>query len=102
MTGTDVGFEALRSDASTWATAGNMTSGPAGVVAELALSGADMSMWAVDCGLDRTYDELRTALRAQLGKAAENFHAVAAILRDTADTYEREEQANAHNLKQTY
>ncbi|SDC27401.1 hypothetical protein [Actinokineospora iranica] len=102
MTGTDVGLEALRSDANKWATAGNTTSAPAGVIAELALGGADMSMWAVDCGLDRTYDELRTTLQTQLSRAAENFHAIAATLRQTAETYEREEQANAQNLKQTY
>jgi hypothetical protein len=83
-------------------TAANVTAGPAGEIGELGLSPADVSMWAADRGLDRSYDELRSVLQEQLNRAVENFHSIAAALRQTADTYEREDLGAAQNLKQTY
>ncbi|WP_424185828.1 hypothetical protein ACOBQX_28790 [Actinokineospora sp. G85] len=99
MTGTDVALDALRKDAAAWDTAGNTASGPAGAVGALGLTGADVSFWAANAGLDRTYDTLRTAVRNQLSQAAANFHTMASTLRDTADTYEREELKTAESFR---
>jgi len=102
MTDIDVALQALRSDAGTWHSAGDQLSGPISAIGGLTLTGADVSMWAVDRGLDATYEQARHAMARQLTQAAENFHKIGQTLGAAADTYEREEQANVHMLNRTY
>lgn len=102
MSDIDVALEALRSDAKVWDGATDSLNGPIAAISGLTLTGADFSMWAVDRGLDRTYDEARSALDTQLRQAAENFRKIAETLAQAADTYQREEEANLHTFNSTY
>ncbi|AHI00449.1 hypothetical protein GCM10010174_64630 [Kutzneria viridogrisea] len=97
-----VALDALRSDASTWDAAGDGLDGPTSTLGGLALGPEQVSMWAADAGLDRTYNEAREQLASVIAQAAENFHAVAAALRTAATIYEQEEQQNLHRLKGVY
>ena len=99
MTDVSVALEAMRSDATVWATAAERLDSPRSAVAGLTLTGADVSMWAVDRGLDRTYEQARAALDDMLSQASRAFHDLSAALRAAADTYEREEEANLHAMK---
>ncbi|MEJ2859010.1 MULTISPECIES: type VII secretion target [unclassified Saccharothrix] len=98
MTDLSVALDAMRSDATAWETAADRLDAPSAAIGGLALTGADLSLWAVDRGLDRTYEEARTALDDMLGQAARAFRDLGAALRSAADTYEREEEANLHTL----
>jgi hypothetical protein len=98
MTDVDVALEALRSDAGVWHTAAGNLTGPMNALAGLTLTGADVSMWAVDRGLDRTYDQARTAVIDLLRQGAENFTNLGNALAAAADTYQREEEANLHRF----
>ena len=102
MSDIDVALDALRSDAKVWDTASQGVSKPGSTVGELTLTGADVSMWAVDAGVDKTYDEARSAVQNLLTQAGENFHNIASALLSAADTYQREEEANQHKIEGTY
>lgn len=102
MTDIDVALQALRSDAELWSTAASSLDEPKAAVGGLALSGAEMSMYAVDLGLDRTYNDARTRMIDMLGQGQENFTNLSQALRAAADTYQREEEANRHLIEGTY
>ncbi len=98
MTDVSVALEAMRSDAATWDAAADRVDGPRTAIDGLTLTGADLSMWAVDLGLDRTYDNARRTLESMLAQASDAFRTLGTSLRAAADTYEREDEANAHAL----
>ena len=98
MTDISVALEAMRSDATAWATAADNLDSPRSTIGGLALTGADVSMWAVDRGLDRTYNDARTALEDMLAQATEAFRSLSESLHSAANTYEAEEEANRHSM----
>jgi hypothetical protein len=93
---------ALRSDAATWDGAADGLNGPGSAVGGLALTPADISVYAADQGLDRTYHEACTKLGEVLKQASENFRNIAGALRESADTYQREDEQGMHRLKGIY
>jgi hypothetical protein len=95
----EVGLEAMRADAGLWSAAADVLQGPRKAIAGLTLTGDDMSMWAVDRGLDRTYENARTVLEDLLRQAMTAFHGLSDGLRAAADTYERQETGNLHEMK---
>jgi hypothetical protein len=97
-----VALEAMRSDATVWATASDNLDGPRSTISGLVLTGADVSMWAVDLGLDRTYNDARLALEDMLTQATEAFRSLSETLNAAADTYEAEEEANMHLMHGVY
>lgn len=99
MTDVDVALAALRSDAEVWHTAAQDLNGPVNALGGLTLTGADVSKWAVERGLDRTYDQARTTVIDMLGQATENFTNLGNALLAAADTYQREEEANLHRFE---
>jgi len=102
MTDIDVALQALRSDAQLWSTAAGNVDEPKATIGSLALSGAEMSMYAVDLGLDRTYNNARTQMIDMLGQGQQNFTNLSRALNAAADTYQREEEANLHLIEGTY
>jgi len=72
--------------------------GPQSTISGLTLTGHDVSMWAVDRGLDRTYENGRVVLEDLLRQAMTAFSGLGDSLRAAADTYEREEDANLHEM----
>jgi|GEM_PF-3832492 len=102
MTAFDVATQALRADAQIWSTACADLDAPISAIGGLALSGAEMSRYAVDAGLDRTYNDARTRLMDMLSRARQNFTNLSQALDAAADTYQREEQANLHLIEGTY
>jgi hypothetical protein len=98
MTDISVALEAMRSDATAWATAADNLDGPRSALGGLALTGADVSMWAVDRGLDRTYNDARDALEDMLTQATQAFRTLSESLHAAANTYEAEEEANRHAM----
>jgi hypothetical protein len=98
MTDISVALEAMRSDATAWASAADRVDGPRSALGGLALSGAEVSMWAVDRGLDRTYNDAREALEDMLTQAAQAFRSLSESLDSAANTYEAEEEANRHAM----
>ncbi|MGW4113159.1 hypothetical protein ACWEFJ_20000 [Actinosynnema sp. NPDC004786] len=98
MTDVSVALEAMRSDATAWATAADNLDSPRSTISDLVLTGADVSMWAVDRGLDRTYNDARLALEDMLTQATEAFRRLGEALDAAANTYEAEEEANMHAM----
>ncbi|MFD1146338.1 hypothetical protein [Saccharothrix hoggarensis] len=98
MTDVSVALDAMRSDAIAWATAADNLDGPREALGGLALTGADVSMWAVDKGLDRTYNDAREALEDLLVQATQAFRGLGESLHAAANTYEAEEEANRHAM----
>lgn len=98
MTDLNVALDAMRADAAVWETATANIDGPRSAVNGLGLTARDLSMWAVDRGLDRTYEDARTALEDMLSQAMASFRSISESLRAAADTYEREEEANMHAM----
>ncbi|MCC8249685.1 hypothetical protein [Saccharothrix luteola] len=93
-----VALEAMRSDATVWATASDNLDGPRSTIGGLVLTGADVSLWAVDRGLDRTYNDARLALEDMLTQATQAFRSLSETLNAAANTYEAEEEANLHAM----
>ncbi|CCH29152.1 type VII secretion target [Actinosynnema sp. NPDC047251] len=98
MTDIAVALEAMRSDAAAWESAADRVDGPRTAIDGFALTGADVSKWAVDAGLDRTYDDARRTMESLLAQASATFRLIGEQLRAAADTYEREDEANMHAL----
>ncbi|HEX7302726.1 type VII secretion target [Lentzea sp.] len=98
MSDVEVSLEAMRADAALWSAAADAVQGPRRAIGELTVSGAAMSMWAVDHGFDRAYENARTVLEDLLRQATAAFHGLGDGLRAAADTYEREEAANLHEM----
>ncbi|MEU4741550.1 hypothetical protein AB0G02_13950 [Actinosynnema sp. NPDC023658] len=102
MTDISVALEAMRSDATAWTTAADGLDGPRSTIGGLTLTGADLSLWAVDRGLDRTYDSARLALEDMLAQATQAFRGLGDALHAAADTYEAEEEANLHAMNSVH
>lgn len=98
MSDLKVALEAMRADAGLWSAAADDVQGPRSSIGGLTLTGHDVSMWAVDRGLDRTYENGRVVLEDLLRQAATVFAGLGDSLRAAADTYEREEDANLHDM----
>jgi hypothetical protein len=98
MSDVKVALEAMRADANLWSAAADNVQGPLSAIGGLTLTGHDLSMWAVDRGLDRTYENGRVVLEDLLRQAMTAFHGLGDSLRAAADTYEREEDANLHRM----
>lgn len=102
MSDIQTALEAMRSDAKIWDNAGEDLQAPRSAAGRVTITGADVSMWAADRGLHATYESARAKLEDLLRQAADNFHSMADALRDSADTYQREEEANMHKFDSTY
>ncbi|GLY53689.1 hypothetical protein [Lentzea sp. NBRC 102530] len=98
MSDLKVALEAMRADAGLWSAAADNVEGPQSAIAGLTLTGHDVSMWAVDRGLDRTCENGRVVLEDLLRQAMSAFNGLGDSLRAAADTYEREEDANLHAM----
>ncbi|GAA3653025.1 hypothetical protein GCM10022267_44170 [Lentzea roselyniae] len=98
MSDLTVALEAMRADAGLWSAAADGVQGPQSAISGLTLTGHDVSMWAVDRGLDRTYENGRVVLEDLLRQAMTAFNGLGDSLRAAADTYEREEDANLHEM----
>ncbi|MDX8146536.1 hypothetical protein SK854_30795 [Lentzea sp. BCCO 10_0061] len=98
MSDLKVALEAMRADAGLWSAAADTVQAPQSAIGGLTLTGHDVSMWAVDRGLDRTYENGRVVLEDLLRQAMTAFSGLGDSLRAAADTYEREEDANLHDM----
>ncbi|WP_394613003.1 hypothetical protein JNUCC0626_23910 [Lentzea sp. JNUCC 0626] len=98
MSDLKVALDAMRADAGLWSAAADDVEEPQGAISGLTLTGHDVSMWAVDRGLDRTYEKGRGVLEDLLRQAMTAFNGLGDSLRAAADTYEREEDANLHAM----
>lgn len=98
MTDVSVALEAMRSDAAVWAAAADEVAAPYSVIGGLGLSDVEMSYWASSRGLDRTYNDARTALEDMLRQATEAFRSLGESLVNAADTYQREDDAHMHAM----
>jgi hypothetical protein len=94
MTDISVALEAMRSDAALWTAASDDLEAPRSAIGGLVVTDTDMSEWAADRGLHRTYNDARLALEDILAKAAEAFRGLGESLHAAANTYESEEEAN--------
>ncbi|PRY46466.1 hypothetical protein [Umezawaea tangerina] len=99
MTGISVALDALRSDAAKWVRAADAVDEPRAAVADLVLSGTQMSRTADELGLDLTYGQARAAVETMLDQAANRFRDLAASLVAAADTYQREDDLGMHAMK---
>ena len=93
---------AMRADAQLWDSAADDMQGPISAVGGVTVTAADVSMWAADRGLDATYESARSQMQKLLRQGADNFGAIAGALRDSAATYEREDEAGRHTFESTY
>ncbi|WP_433783320.1 hypothetical protein ACQPX6_25120 [Actinomycetospora sp. CA-101289] len=101
MTGTEPGkgvtveLLALRADASVWQGASEELGERRAAVESTAIDPATFSMWAVDAGLDRVYEEVRVQVAHVLGQGAGAFRSIGGSLDAAADTYGREDARGA-------
>ena len=102
MSDIEAELAAMRGDATIWETAAEDTQGPVSATGGVTVTAADVSMWAADRGLDATYESARTQVEKLLRQGADNFRNIANVLRASADTYQREEEANLHTFDSTY
>ncbi|USX48466.1 hypothetical protein [Lentzea sp. HUAS12] len=91
-------LDALQTDAGLWLRAADNVQAPQSAIGGLTLTGHDVSMWAVDRGLDRTYENGRVVLEDMLRQAITAFNGLGDSLLAAADTYAREEAANLHAM----
>jgi hypothetical protein len=99
--GIGVALDAMRSDASKWQTAAGDLNKPLSTIGSLKLTPADVSMWAADRGLDKTYDEARSALENMIRQAAQYFGKLSTDLQTAASQYERDDQRGMHELQRS-
>ncbi|WP_092974538.1 BAR domain-containing protein [Actinopolyspora lacussalsi] len=93
-------LDAMRSDAAVWNTAAADIKGPLNSISNLKLTGAEISFFATERGLDATYDSARAALEDMLGKAAEYFQNISDNLESAAQQYERDDTDAAGKIEQ--
>jgi hypothetical protein len=98
MSDVTVALEALRSDAGVWDRAGEDLTDPRNTVGALGVTPADVSMYGVDAGIDRTYRDAQAALGSMLSQAAENFHNLGNALRQAATLYEQQEAQHSQRV----
>lgn len=94
-------LDAMRADAGVWNTAAADLKGPVDSVANLKLTGSEMSFFATEKGLDTTYDDARAALEEMLGKAADYFRKIGGNLESAAQQYERDDADAAGKIEQS-
>ncbi|TDD51973.1 type VII secretion target [Saccharopolyspora elongata] len=100
--GIGVALEAMRSDAKTWDTAAGDLDGPLSTIGTLQIDPGSFSMWAVDRGVDKTYDEARSALEDMLKQAADYFREISSDLTEAAAQYERDDEQGKHGIQNAY
>lgn len=96
--GVDVELEALRADAEVWRGAAGELERRRPHVQGMLVAPAAFSIWGVDAGLDRTYEEVRARMEALLDQGGQTFSALADTLTAAADAYGREDAAGAHRF----
>ncbi|MEJ2887900.1 hypothetical protein [Actinomycetospora aeridis] len=96
----DVGLQALRDDAAIWQGARARLEAVRGPVAQTEITPAAFSMWAVDAGLDRAYADLRARMDAVIEQGTGAFGSIGDALTTAAETYGREDAANAAEFRE--
>lgn len=102
MSDIEVALAAMRADAVLWESAATQLEAPKSALDGVTLSAEVVSVWAAEAGMVDTYDQGRTQVQTLLQHGAENFRAIAQALIASADTYQREEEANLHTFESTY
>ncbi|GLZ46976.1 hypothetical protein Acsp06_31610 [Actinomycetospora sp. NBRC 106375] len=96
--GIDVELAALRADAEVWRAGIAALEQPRRELALALVEPAAFSMWAVDAGVDRTYEDVRARMGRLIDQGSAAFRAIADALGAAADVYEREDAAGAHGF----
>ncbi len=94
----DVALDAMRSDADVWKAAADGLNKPTSAIDELALTPADVSVWAAEHGFDSTYEQARVAIREMLVQAQDYFGRIGRNLESAADQYESDDARAAEKL----
>jgi len=102
MSDYEVELAAMRTDAELWDSAAGGVEGPKSALGGLTLTPEVVSVWAAEAGLLAAYEQARTQVETLLGQGSENFRAIAQALRTSAETYQREEEANQQTFDGTY
>lgn len=94
--------DALRADAVKWSTAADALKDAARTAAGLTLLDklGQITQLAGSGKSFEGYDQFRQKMTTALGMGAAVFGDVSAILKQVADTYEREDRAGAHRIAQ--
>jgi hypothetical protein len=100
--GITVALEAMRSDATTWENASEDLGAPQEAVTTLRIDPTAFSMWAVERGIDQTYDDARSALERMLEEAADYFGQISSDLTQAAAQYERDDEQGKHDIENAY
>lgn len=93
-----VACNALRSDATKWSTASDEMATASTSAAGLVLGRAEFGFAAEGHGVDTAYKTLQDRIAHLLSGADGEFDKIAAALRASADTYEAEDAAGAHEM----
>lgn len=95
-----VAIDALRADARTWSTASADLADAAGTAERLTLAPSAFGLAAPAAAA--VHESLRAKVAELLRQGAANFDDVAGALRTAADSYEADEAANLHMLRNIY
>lgn len=95
-----VSLEALRADADQWAAAAGTMHAAAGLAETQRLDPAVFSFAGLTAAT--TYELLRARMARLLDQGASAFESIAAALRASADSYEADEAAGAHRIRNVY
>lgn len=102
MSDIEVALAAMRADAALWESAATQLEAPESALDGVTLTPEVVSVWAAEAGMVETYDRARTQVQTLLQQGSDNFRAIAQALIASADTYQREEEANRHTFESTY
>lgn len=100
--GIGAALEALRSDAGVWEAAADSLNTPLNALVPLNVTGEEVSIHAVDRGLDDAFNNARTTLEDMLRQAADYFREIGANLRSAADQYQRDDEQGLHEIQNAY
>jgi hypothetical protein len=95
-------LEALRTDARAWAAAADEMSAAEQTARRLSLDAFHFTYIGDQIGITEVYRNLQDKLVTLLGQAAANFDSMALALRMSADTYQSEDEAGVHRMRNIY
>lgn len=95
-------LEAMRADARAWGAAADQLTDAAQNARRLSLDAFHFSYFGEQLGLTAAYRSLQEKLITLLEQGAANFDSLAVALQRSADTYQAEDEAGVHRMRNVW
>lgn len=94
--------DAIRADAAVWSRSAGEMDEMAETARGLSLSAFEFSGLAHLAGMEQVYTALQQRVALLLKQGADTFDEISNALRKSADDYDRDDEMNAHRIKNVY